>query len=124
MSKCVRIVGLEIGFAGGGTRAPGCQRGWLCFRGLDAVDGPEEIGFGHETAGAADAEPAAGVDEEEGAVARVFHHVGKVDVGVVEFEKLVFDGFVGAAAGRELHADEALGVEMSDHELLSFRFQV
>ena len=40
----------------------------------------------------------------------------------MEFEELVFDGLVGAAAGGEFHADEALGVEVGDEEVLGCLF--
>jgi hypothetical protein len=39
-----------------------------------------------------------------------------VDVGVVELEEFVFDGGVGGAGAGHLDADEALGVEVGDHE--------
>jgi hypothetical protein len=83
----------------------------------DAVDAAAEVGFGHEAGGAAAAEPAAGVEEEEGAVARVGDDVGEMDVGVVEFEEFVLGGGVGGAGGGLFHADEALGVEVGDHEV-------
>jgi len=85
-------------------------------RALDAIDGAHDLRLGGEARGATDAEPAAGVEDEQRAVA-VLEDIGEMGVGRVKLEELVLTSAIGGAVGDQFHACDALGVEVRDEDL-------
>ena len=84
----------------------------------DPVNAPLDVRLGDLRGRAADAEPAAGVDDQQAAVG-VLQDVGRVEIGVAAGEEVLVARAEGRAVAREDVAHHLMGVEVAAEEVVA-----